>query len=449
MNQPSAAKLAVIEEEALQAKEKAIGTLIIKYTDPCPEVAIESEDYDKTAEFAQLSKMFEDQPVWAKRTLRSCIGKKIDDQTLTRFLRMKTYRFLSGPWRRLWIVIGYDPRQNPSSFIYQMIETRSRRFWQRRKALNQMTASQSSKSVPAEKRSCSQQLNQQQYRELFPDIERLTSRDKEERERLRKMIFSGRLVQAYQLCDLMLLDDDNEEDSTSTTSDADADATSTRTLSSFLCSTDFMPLNPICTERSGWINPSALSELMVLVKDKLHQMFSTEFEGTQNLNLRQLQLVGNKGRKRPAGFDSTPYEIKLRGRRRKGEKAGTGVLSYDTTNLPPQSTSASTSVPAPALALTPAPSAPSEYPDDDEFDSDFDDDERSLLDDNYELRWRRKRLRGGSGVTDMPESGSDSEPHTDLTDEDDEEDFYDEDILDHIRQEDEDDQDTDDFDDEI
>ncbi|KAL6122758.1 hypothetical protein NUSPORA_00014 [Nucleospora cyclopteri] len=41
------------------------------------------------------------------------------------------YQFSGGPFRKLWIKIGYDPRTNPDNYIYQLIEKRNKkyRFW--------------------------------------------------------------------------------------------------------------------------------------------------------------------------------------------------------------------------------------------------------------------------------------------------------------------------------
>ncbi|GAB4825768.1 hypothetical protein Ancab_008643 [Ancistrocladus abbreviatus] len=74
-----------------------------------------------------ISKLFEERPIWPKNSISerlSDMGLKCGDNTLKRLLFRSAYYFGNGPFLRLWIRKGYDPRKDPESRIYQRIDFR-------------------------------------------------------------------------------------------------------------------------------------------------------------------------------------------------------------------------------------------------------------------------------------------------------------------------------------
>ncbi|KAJ7536244.1 hypothetical protein O6H91_12G062100 [Diphasiastrum complanatum] len=77
--------------------------------------------------YTALAKIFEERPIWTKPMLW---GKLVDQNILVtnyqfkRFLSKMAYHFLYGPFRTLWIKKGYDPRKDPESRRYQMVDFR-------------------------------------------------------------------------------------------------------------------------------------------------------------------------------------------------------------------------------------------------------------------------------------------------------------------------------------
>lgn len=51
---------------------------------------------------------------------------KLSSDTLRNILVNLAYQYMNGPWRLLWIKLGYDPRKDPQSRIYQIIDFRVR-----------------------------------------------------------------------------------------------------------------------------------------------------------------------------------------------------------------------------------------------------------------------------------------------------------------------------------
>ncbi|CAH9120865.1 unnamed protein product [Cuscuta epithymum] len=74
-----------------------------------------------------VSKFFDERPVWAKEALAERLlqkGMNLRESMLKRLLFREAYYFSQGPFRRLWIRKGYDPRTDPESRIYQSIDFR-------------------------------------------------------------------------------------------------------------------------------------------------------------------------------------------------------------------------------------------------------------------------------------------------------------------------------------
>lgn len=74
-----------------------------------------------------LAKLFEERPIWAKPTINDWLIKKgicLTDVQLRRYLFRLSYYFAYGPFRKLWIRNGYDPRKDPESRMFQMVDFR-------------------------------------------------------------------------------------------------------------------------------------------------------------------------------------------------------------------------------------------------------------------------------------------------------------------------------------
>jgi general transcription factor 3C polypeptide 5 (transcription factor C subunit 1) len=70
-------------------------------------------------------KLFEERPVWSRVAFQSEMKLGLDAGKS--LLTQVAYYFTSGPWARLWVRLGYDPRVESSSYIYQGIDFRLRR----------------------------------------------------------------------------------------------------------------------------------------------------------------------------------------------------------------------------------------------------------------------------------------------------------------------------------
>lgn len=69
-------------------------------------------------------KLFEERPVWSKNAIVQHIN--VESGKLKTILPIYAYYFLTGPWRALWVRIGYDPRKDPAAKRYQMLDFRVR-----------------------------------------------------------------------------------------------------------------------------------------------------------------------------------------------------------------------------------------------------------------------------------------------------------------------------------
>jgi general transcription factor 3C polypeptide 5 (transcription factor C subunit 1) len=74
------------------------------------------------ASLNRLKTCFKSRPIWSRTGLE--FETQLEDMTLKYGLPCVAYFANSGPWRSLWIRLGYDPRQNPSSFMYQTVDYR-------------------------------------------------------------------------------------------------------------------------------------------------------------------------------------------------------------------------------------------------------------------------------------------------------------------------------------
>jgi len=74
--------------------------------------------------YSGLQKEFLKRPIWSKNALKVRLGYSSDK--LKYLLPTQSFYFHTGPWRNLWIVFGYDPRKDPTAWIYQTFDYRIR-----------------------------------------------------------------------------------------------------------------------------------------------------------------------------------------------------------------------------------------------------------------------------------------------------------------------------------
>ena len=71
-----------------------------------------------------IGKLFDERPMWSKAALTCKVDVGVEK--LKKILAHYSFYWLSGPWRTMWCRMGYDPRKDPTSKIYQMLDFRVR-----------------------------------------------------------------------------------------------------------------------------------------------------------------------------------------------------------------------------------------------------------------------------------------------------------------------------------
>ncbi|XP_061427648.1 general transcription factor 3C polypeptide 5 [Lethenteron reissneri] len=72
----------------------------------------------------ELRKLFQERPVWSKNAIKAKLN--LHPEKLKVLLPTVAYYTLTGPWRSLWVLFGFDPRKDASSKVYQMLDFRLR-----------------------------------------------------------------------------------------------------------------------------------------------------------------------------------------------------------------------------------------------------------------------------------------------------------------------------------
>ena len=70
--------------------------------------------------------LFEERPLWSKAGLQVNI-ESMYRQYITFLLPMVAFYFTNGAWKSLWCKLGYDPRKEPASKVYQTVDFRIRK----------------------------------------------------------------------------------------------------------------------------------------------------------------------------------------------------------------------------------------------------------------------------------------------------------------------------------
>uniref|UniRef100_A0A0C9QR49 GTF3C5_0 protein n=1 Tax=Fopius arisanus TaxID=64838 RepID=A0A0C9QR49_9HYME len=66
--------------------------------------------------------LFEERPIWSRNAI--LYKTNYTNEQLKILLPSYAYYFLSGPWRIMWIKLGYDPRKDPTARKYQTLDYR-------------------------------------------------------------------------------------------------------------------------------------------------------------------------------------------------------------------------------------------------------------------------------------------------------------------------------------
>ena len=96
-------------------------------------------DEQRPVWYKSLVKLFKERPVWSPRglqeKLRSIVPAHISvDAKQTRVeLREMAYKFNNGPFRKLWILRGFDPRLSKNNVRYQLYEIKLPNSWYNKK----------------------------------------------------------------------------------------------------------------------------------------------------------------------------------------------------------------------------------------------------------------------------------------------------------------------------
>ncbi|CAL6374235.1 unnamed protein product [Bathycoccus prasinos] len=96
-------------------------------------------DEQRPVWYKKLVKLFKERPVWSPRglqeKLRSIVPANISvDAKQTRAeLRETAYKFNNGPFRKLWILRGFDPRLSKNNVRYQLYEIKLPNSWYNKK----------------------------------------------------------------------------------------------------------------------------------------------------------------------------------------------------------------------------------------------------------------------------------------------------------------------------
>ena len=74
--------------------------------------------------FFYIFQLFQERPIWSKNALKAHLEMTPEHYKI--ILPTVAYFYTTGPWRSLWVRLGYDPRKDPSSKKYQLVDFRVR-----------------------------------------------------------------------------------------------------------------------------------------------------------------------------------------------------------------------------------------------------------------------------------------------------------------------------------
>ncbi|CAK9799769.1 General transcription factor 3C polypeptide 5 [Anthophora quadrimaculata] len=90
-----------------------------------PPVGIETAmkvKFVQNAHLEQIRQIFEERPIWSKNAVM--YKTKFSNDRLKILLPSVAYYFMTGPWKIMWVKLGYDPRKDISARKYQILDYR-------------------------------------------------------------------------------------------------------------------------------------------------------------------------------------------------------------------------------------------------------------------------------------------------------------------------------------
>lgn len=101
----------------LRKRQKAYALAVTFETKEIPskphKKASEALELVHTSKLEAIQKLFNIRPIWSRMAIS--VHLNVNSSQMKFLLAYVAYHCLNGPWRSLWIKIGYDPRKDPSS----------------------------------------------------------------------------------------------------------------------------------------------------------------------------------------------------------------------------------------------------------------------------------------------------------------------------------------------
>ncbi|XP_076762413.1 general transcription factor IIIC subunit l(2)37Cd [Xylocopa sonorina] len=76
----------------------------------------------QNVQLEQIRQIFEERPIWSKNAIM--YKTKFSNERLKVLLPAVAYYFVTGPWKIMWVKLGYDPRKDTSARKYQTLDYR-------------------------------------------------------------------------------------------------------------------------------------------------------------------------------------------------------------------------------------------------------------------------------------------------------------------------------------
>ncbi|OII72456.1 uncharacterized protein cubi_00451 [Cryptosporidium ubiquitum] len=115
------------QEEQIKSEGQQYWNVVFKYSDSTvPSMPLKistSINLDKQA-LNTLRELFKEQPLWLRPVIESKISSEISSWKKKLLFTQVCYNISDGPWRACLCRLGYDPRNDPESRIYQTLDFR-------------------------------------------------------------------------------------------------------------------------------------------------------------------------------------------------------------------------------------------------------------------------------------------------------------------------------------
>jgi len=78
--------------------------------------------FPQNAHLEKVHQLFEERPIWSKNAI--IYKTQFTREQLKILLLAVAYNFKTGPWRNMWVKLGYDPREDINARKYQVLDYR-------------------------------------------------------------------------------------------------------------------------------------------------------------------------------------------------------------------------------------------------------------------------------------------------------------------------------------